>query len=904
MVELKMDEWKETARWVRFEEDVEEGANRWSKPHVSSLSLHSLMELRGYLQKGDVFLDMEAGNLEDVVDILLDTWVNGNKVPPDKRDDLKQLILQKHRHQFEGFKKVKSEAVIRKGNSSHAFETGFILNAVRSISDNLGRETTSTSLADKKHGSSNNSLDGAEVNDILTNIQFMKKIPKGSEATNIMVGEVDYLNKPISAFVRLQRAVRLGDLTEVALPTRFMFLLLGPGVEAGSSGCYKEVGRGVGTSFADDVFHEVAYRARKREHLVMGLDEFLDSVTVLPPGEWDRNTRIEPPELIPSQLARKAAKAATLGGLATKPVDPVDEEKEKYLLRKEAGLVRSGRFCGGLINDIKRKKPFYLSDFKDAFALQSVAVVFFLYFATLAPTIAFGGILGQVTKNRMASIESLVSALTAGAVYAAFAGQPLTILGLTGPDLVFETLVFDFCEGQSWDYLSFRLWIGVWVALILVILVVTDLSSFVCYITRFTEESFACLIAVIFIKKSIENVANIAKSHPYFETPCYCAPILPPEEWSVNQGVDYYRLNATEIEDTLNIYNVSGIGAKCSFEFVSENFTELLYGYTTPGCNYSPNAFFMSIILFIGTFLIAMYLKAFKDTIYFPAVVRSYISDFAVITAILIMVIVDILFGVNTPKLQVPDKFAPTWSGRGWLIPPLGRNPWWTILAAILPALLGTILIFLDQHITAVITNRKENKLKKGGGYHLDLLVLAITIVINSVLGIPWYVASTILSITHVKSLQVESETAAPGEKRTFLGIREQRVTAIIVFLLVGFSAFMTKILSYIPMPVLYGVFLYMGINSLNGIQMFDRVLLFTMPKKYQPDYSYLKKIPLARVHLFTLIQVLCFVTLWLIQEFRESSIFFPIMLVIIIGVRKLLDFLFTQYELLVRSFF
>jgi hypothetical protein len=31
---------------VKFEEDVEEGANRWSKPHVSSLSLHSLMELR------------------------------------------------------------------------------------------------------------------------------------------------------------------------------------------------------------------------------------------------------------------------------------------------------------------------------------------------------------------------------------------------------------------------------------------------------------------------------------------------------------------------------------------------------------------------------------------------------------------------------------------------------------------------------------------------------------------------------------------------------------------------------------------------------------------------------------------------------------------------------------------
>ena len=46
--------------------------------------------------------------------------------------------------------------------------------------------------------------------------------------------------------------------------------------------------------------------------------------------------------------------------------------------------------------------------------------------------------------------------LTAGVVFAMLSGQPLTIMGLTGPDLVFETLVFDFCEGQNWDYLSFR----------------------------------------------------------------------------------------------------------------------------------------------------------------------------------------------------------------------------------------------------------------------------------------------------------------------------------------------------------------------------------------------------------------------------------------------------------------
>lgn len=38
---------------------------------------------------------------------------------------------------------------------------------------------------------------------------------------------------------------------------------------------------------SDEVFHEVAYRAKNRDHLLAGVDEFLDAVTVLPPGEWD-----------------------------------------------------------------------------------------------------------------------------------------------------------------------------------------------------------------------------------------------------------------------------------------------------------------------------------------------------------------------------------------------------------------------------------------------------------------------------------------------------------------------------------------------------------------------------------------------------------------------------------------
>lgn len=321
------------------------------------------------------------------------------------------------------------------------------------------------------------------------NTHFMRKIPPGAEASNILVGEVDFLEKTLSAFIRLNSATMMGNLTEVPVPTRFLFVLLGP---SSSNSSFHEIGRAMATLMSDEVFHEVAYRARKRDHLLAGIDEFLDAVTVLPPGEWDPAIRIEPPAAIPSQDPRKRPQEKN---------EEVDEEEEEAKLREESGLSRTGVLFGGLINDVKRKIPYYWSDFKDAFAIQCVASWIFLYFACLSPIITFGGLLGHATGRNMAAMESLVSGFICGMGYGFFSGQPLTILGSTGPVLVFETIVYEFCKKVHWDYMSFRFCIGTWIAIILLILVAVDASALVCYITRFTEENFACLIAFIFIYK-------------------------------------------------------------------------------------------------------------------------------------------------------------------------------------------------------------------------------------------------------------------------------------------------------------------------------------------------------------------------------------------------------------------
>ncbi|AWO96200.1 putative sodium bicarbonate cotransporter 3-like [Scophthalmus maximus] len=889
----ELQEWKETARWLKFEEDVEDGGERWSKPYVATLSLHSLFELRSCIMNGTVLLDMRADSIEEIADMVIDSMLASGQLEEGVREKVKEAMLRRHHHQNE--KKlsnwmplVRSFADIGKKHSDpHLLERNGLLASPQSAPGNLDGG---------KHGESRiggGSRENSTVGFTKVDMNFMKKIPPGAEASNVLVGEVDFLERPIIAFIRLSPAVLLTGLTEVPVPTRFLFLLLGP---FGKGPQYHEIGRSIATLMTDEIFHDVAYKAKDRIDLLSGIDEFLDQVTVLPPGEWDPSIRIEPPKSVPSQEKRKMPSVPNGSAYSSDAVKEAEHQTGPE-------LQRTGRIFGGLVNDVRRKVPFLWSDVRDAVSLQCLASVLFLYCACMSPVVTFGGLLGEATKGNISAIESLFGASLTGVAYSLFAGQPLTILGSTGPVLVFEKILFKFCSDYGLCYLSLRTSIGLWTAFLCLLLVATDASSLVRYITRFTEEAFAALICIIFIYEALEKLVHLAEVYPVdmhgqldnlTQYTCRCSP-------PVNVSADVQQIWSNKNFTSENI-EWDQLSVKDCVSLRGE-FVGSACGRDGP---YVPDVLFWSLILFFTTFLLSAFLKQFKTKRYFPTRVRSTISDFAVFLTIMIMVLVDYLVGIPSPKLNVPDRFQPTSNTRGWLISPLGPNPWWTLLAAAVPALLCTILVFMDQQITAVIVNRKENKLKKGGGYHLDLLVVAVMLGVCSIMGLPWFVAATVLSISHVNSLKLESECAAPGEQPKFLGIREQRVTGFMIFVLMGCSVFMTPALKFIPMPVLYGVFLYMGVSSLKGIQLFDRIKLFGMPAKHQPDLIYLRYVPLWKVHVFTLVQLSCLIVLWVIKA-SAAAVVFPMMRVVVcshpqvlalVFIRKLLDFCFTKREL------
>ena len=103
-------------------------------------------------------------------------------------------------------------------------------------------------------------------------------------------------------------------------------------------------------------------------------------------------------------------------------------------------------------------------------------------------------------------MEAFLGHALAGGVFCLFGGQPLTVLGCTGPVLIFESILVNFCKDYGLDYMTMRLWIGLWSSLFCIIIVAFDISSFVKYFTRFTEESFAALVGIIFIVEALKKL--------------------------------------------------------------------------------------------------------------------------------------------------------------------------------------------------------------------------------------------------------------------------------------------------------------------------------------------------------------------------------------------------------------
>jgi hypothetical protein len=483
------------------------------------------------------------------------------------------------------------------------------------------------------------------------------------------------------------------------------------------------------------------------------------------------------------------------------------------------GLLRTGKLCGGIVADAKRRWPHYVGDFKDGIHSKSIASVMFLFFACLAPAVTFGGLMADATDGDIGAVEMILASAVCGTIFALFAGQPLIILGGTGPLLVFTGILWQGCDDLGIDFLPAYAWVGFWTAAITIGLAVTDASFLMRYFTRFTDEIFAALISIIFIVGAITALVEV-----------------------------FENLDRDKHHDVA----------------------------------------LLSALLALGTFHIANSLARFRKSRYLVPWMREFVADFGPTIAIVAMALVAVwLHEVNLKILNVPDTFGTT-SGRDWIIDPFSV-PLWVPFAAIGPAILASVLVFLDQNITARLVNSPDHRLNKGEAYHLDLAVVGGLIGFCSLFGLPWLVAATVRSLNHVRSLAVMEESIKRDGQRhdRIIHVQENRITGLAIHLMIGLSLCLLSLLKVIPMAVLYGLFLFMGIVSMKGNQLFERLSLWAMDSQLYPATHYIRRVPNRVIHRFTAIQLTGLVVLWVVKV-SPIKILFPLFIALLIPLRFL----------------
>ncbi|XP_066588626.1 band 3 anion transport protein isoform X2 [Prorops nasuta] len=897
-------EWRETARWIKYEEDVEEGADRWGRPHVASLSFHSLLNLRRCLETGVVLLDLEEKDLPGLAYRVVEQMVVEELILPEDRPVVMRALLLRHRHVHEHERGFRFGG--KRTYSSYTSLQSIWMEEEESARDPPENHVTQHNLHDAKPKiiSSNMALDShhttVDMKEELTytsnedlkkshNDYILKRIPAGAEATVVLVGAVDFLDQPTIAFVRLAEGVYIPSITEVTMPVRFLFTLLGP---RNADLDYHEIGRSISTLMANTPFHKIAYRANERRELLSAINEFLDDSIVLPPGDWERQALLPFGELKAKSEAIRNRKAKAIeekakiiqSEAALKKALLAGEEEKKP--PEDDPLKRTKRPFGGLINDIKRRYPFYLSDFTDGFSSSCVAAAIFMYFAALCAAITFGGLMSDKTHNVIGISETLVSCSWTGVVMALFSTQPLVIIGTTGPLLLFDESLYNFCIANELEFLTVRVYVGAWMGIIALAIASVEGSVLVRLFTRFTEEIFTGLISLLYI------VETFVKLYNYFAR----NPLLPEYSFAPDNGTFYKEpANITALMITRESWN----GTEIAVPLMEA--PKLLPRYDEAGLLINqPNTALMCTILCLGTFLGAYYLRIFRNSHYLGRSARRAFGDFGVPISIILFVLVDFFGNVETEKLLVPEGLTPTVPDRSWFVSPAGNErpiPLWMALACAIPALLVYILVFMETQISELIIDKKERKLRKGNGYHMDIVVVCLMNVGCGLMGAPWCSAASVRSLTHVSAVTVMSRTHAPGDKPHIVEVKEQRVSALLVAILVGVSVLMAPLLRRVPMSVLLGVFLYMGISSTNGVQLFDRVKLFFMPVKHHGTANYVRRVQTYKMHIFTLIQILCLATLWIVKSTR-AALALPFFLILMIPLRAQMTHFFTAAEL------
>uniref|UniRef100_A0A8C8BN99 Solute carrier family 4 member 11 n=1 Tax=Otus sunia TaxID=257818 RepID=A0A8C8BN99_9STRI len=455
----------------------------------------------------------------------------------------------------------------------------------------------------------------------------------------------------------------------------------------------------------------------------------------------------------------------------------------------------------GISDDIARRFPVYALDFTDGVIGNNKAIgkyittMIFLYFACLLPSIAFGSLNDENTRGA------------------------IVIRGI--------------CDDYNLDFSAFYAWIGLWNSFFLVMYSLFNFSLLMKLFKRSTEEIIALFISITFVLDAFKGIIKVFKKYYYHG----------------RTGDSYLEKARTDAIPSLGINTTFLMNSSVSRSMSLENQTG------THDVHYGRETAVLSLMLMLGTLWLGHTLYQFKKSPYLHARVREILSDCALPISVLTFSVV----GSYIFKEIEMSKFNYNPSESLFVLAPVQSLSIGSVMSAMGLGFLLSMLFFIEQNIVASLTNAPENRLVKGTAYHWDLLLVALINTGLSVFGLPWIHAAFPHSPMHVRALAYVEERVENGHiYETIVSVKETRLTSLVANFLVGLSLLLLPFpLQWIPKPVLYGLFLYIALTSIDGNQLFERVALLLKEQTAYPPTHYIRRVPQRKIHYFTGLQVL-----------------------------------------------
>lgn len=295
---------------------------------------------------------------------------------------------------------------------------------------------------------------------------------------------------------------------------------------------------------------------------------------------------------------------------------------------------------------------------------------------------------------------------------------------------------------------------------------------------------------------------------------------------------------------------------------------------------------FVALSMALGTFFGTYNVVKFEASKFFNSKYRKIIKNFGPVSVICLFTLFNLspwAQKFHVPTLSVPDTFQLA-GGRSFLVG-LKDIPVNIRLLCAFPACLVTCLFFMDQNISVRLVNDPDNKLKKGAAYNLDMIALGIITGVLSIFGLPWMCGATVQSMNHVRAM-AETKFNEETNQMEITEVTETRMTGFVIHAMLASTVMLLPLIKKIPIPVVSGVFLFLGRKLMTGNTFIKRITDSIAESSRLPDKNPLNLLGRKKMNIYTGVQVLCLMGLFAFKSIPSITIFFPAMIGVLMSIR------------------